>query len=511
MSRIHTWAFTAAVLLAVAAPMAASQTPPERSERDRALDEARRSFQGEGAGVDPEMLRKSKANWERYKVVIEREIQRQDEARAQGGAAVDPVLAGYLDTAEVTDTPVDHYLAGRLLGMVGRLDEARVHFDRALRTDPYFYWAHHGLATFFANREMHEPAVKRYQSVLRLNPEHTASRRGLALCLVRLGKRDEAEIQLREILKTHPDEVETLWTLGTLLSEGGRYGESIDLLRRVEQLRPDLPQLRFELARSYARADQVDKAMEIYERAISADATDWRSCMALAEIMHRQGLNHRAAEFLEKGLARLPVDRKADRSELEEKIVSLRARPEKEAIDPNRKSPGEWLDLVLNSVEVERRREAMRKVEEFPWVDAKVPQTVLLALKDNDPEVAVRALKTLAREWPEDDAQSLVNLARIMIRRPDERVRAMSARVLGRAHHPSAVPALIRVLDESSPYVFREIHDGLNRNTFAYIEVDSPAEMDEAARKRLAEAWKAWYQANRDRYIKYEEERKQGG
>jgi HEAT repeat protein len=228
----------------------------------------------------------------------------------------------------------------------------------------------------------------------------------------------------------------------------------------------------------------------------------------MAEIHHRQGWNHKAADYLQMALDRLPVELNRDRSSIEEKIVALRARLEKEKIDPKKKSWNEWLEILLNSVEVERRREAVREVARFPWVDPKIPQALLRALGDSDPEVRIIALKVLGREWPDDDSETLIKLARILVRHKDEKLRAVAARVLGRTNHPASVPALIRVIEEPSPYVFREIHNSLNRVTNAYVEVVAPEEMDEAVRKRIGSAWKAWYEANRDRYAKFEEERK---
>lgn len=497
--------FITAILVASLRGFAGAQPP---SEIDRSRSEFEQAMKGESRTVDPELLKRSKKNWEQYEAAISRAMAEQDQARVTGGSDADRILDKYDSKAAMTDSPLDHYLAGRMFGLVGRLDEARTHFDRALKLDPYFYWAHHGLATYFANREMFEPAVKNYQRVLDLNDGYTNSRRGMALCLMRLGRREESEVELRRILERTPLDVETLMLLGTVLTEGSRFAEAIDIYSQVQRLDPELPQLRFEMARAYARSDQADRAVSIYEESIAKDNKDWRSCIELADIFQRQGLNHRTADAYQKALDRLPPGARVDRVKVEERIAALRSGPERETIDPDRKSPVEWLEILASGDTPEKRREAMRTVDKFPWVDAKIPQAILHALKDRDPEVVILALRCLGREWPPDDFESLARIVRLFLKNKNESVRAMAARVLSNGSHPICVAALMAAVDDQSAYAFREIHSGLNRLTFAYIDVDVPETIDAVTRQRIAAAWKTWYEANRDRYLKYEEETK---
>jgi len=494
----------AALLVAFVTLPGVAQPPPDV---ERLASDARRALQGQG---DPEGLARARQRWPEQEKQIEIAIAHQDRAARTGGMEKDQALDTYVTKAEMTDTALDHYLAGRMLGITGdqgKLDEARTHFERAITIDPYFYWAHHGLATFFANREQHEAAAKKYQQVLDLNPEFANSRRGLALCYVRLNRPADAEAQVRRILEANPNEVETLMLLGSILSERGRHADAIAAYESAQRLRPDLPQIKPELARCYARADQADRALTLYDEAIRADAGDWRSCIGAAEILVRQGHNHRAADYLQQALDRLPVTVKAERSNLEERIQMLRVRPEHEKVDTNRKMPADWITQLKNAPEAEKRREAIQIVARFPWTDPIVPQTLLEALQDQDPTVRTLALRALGKEWPREEFQDLATIVRILLRDRNESVRAMAARVLSDGGHPIAVPAMVRALDDQSPRVMWELHRGLNLLTYAYIEVvDPPESPDAAERLRLAKAWRAWYADNRDRYRKFEEE-----
>jgi tetratricopeptide (TPR) repeat protein len=497
------------LLFLVTAGAGATAQPP-RTELDEALRDAKRAMTENGK-ADPERLRKSKAKWDEWTREIERVSAIQDRARAEGGTQLDRAIANYVAIADTTESALDNYLAGRLLGMVGgaRLDDAKRHFDRSLAADPYFYWSLNGLATYWVNRGVYDAAIKHYRHALELNPDFVNARRGLALCLIKVGRPDEAEPHLRRVLEAHPDEIDTLATLAGVLTDRDRFLDAIAVYERIRTLQPDRPGIRYELGRAYARADQVERALQIYEEAIAHDPRDWRSCVEIAQILHRKGLNHQAADYVQKAVDRTPQENGKQREELEEKVVALRARPAQEVIDPNRKSPNEWLEQLTGAADPAKRLEAMRVVSQFPWIDEKIPKTILRALGDTKcPAVQVLALKTLGKAWPPDDFETFAKVAIFLLPRYDENVRAMAANVLGSGKHPIAVPALVRQLADASPYVFREVHRALNKLTFAYIEVLEPETMDEEARKRIGAAWNKWYRANRADYVKYEVEKR---
>lgn len=458
--------------------------------------------QGSGAGRGSSVLaQEAKRKWEQQEAEINAQIEIQERARAEGGDKLRETIAMFESRAAMQDRPVDHYLAGRILGQSMKLEEARVHFERAITQDPFFYWAYHGLGTYFNNREMYEPAIARYERALELNPNFLNSARGMALCQMRLGRKADAEATLRSVLEQSPNDQEGLWFLAILMTDQGLHQEASLYLERLATIKPGAPEVEAALANAYRRTDRIPEAVAIYERLIASDPSEWKSCLTMADITQRQGQNHVAATWLEKALSRLPANASIAPDRLQEMIVDLKSRPAAEAIDPNRRSPEEWVDILLNSVEVDRRREAARIVGSSPYMNKVMMDGLLKALRDKDPDVKTIALKSLAQNWPPEERPALVSMLGLLLKDRSPLVRGMAAFVLGREIKARAgVPHLINALGDQDPYSFRQIHEALNHLTFAYIGVHLPTDLSMSERQRLATEWREWFDRNREDY-----------
>ena len=475
--------------------------------RSTELDAAREALRT-GAQDDPEGLRKAKVRWKEHEAVIAKAIEIQESARSAGGEKLDQCIDSYEANARLRSTALDNYLAGRVLGMAGRLDEARRYFEKAIELDSYFYWASHGLGTYFTNKNMYEAAVRHYARAVELNAGFAMAARGLALCQARLGKHEAAEDVLRRVLQDNPRDSDSLSALAGVLMDQARFGEAAAVLEESKLADASVPDIDLRLALCYRRSDQAERAVRVYEGIVRARPEEWKAWLGLGEIYQRQGRNHAAADAVDKALAHLPASAAAERERLSSDAARMRSLPAVSVPDPRQKSAEELIDLLLHSAEVERRRESMRLLWRIEWSHKSLAQCMLHALKDKDEVVKVLALKSIAREYPQENVPDLTKLLQLLLRDASARVRGLAADILGHGEHPSAVPVLVAALAEQDPYAFRLIHRALNRCTFGFVEVLEPDAMDDSARTRITAAWRDWYASEKDRYARYEEPRK---
>lgn len=490
--------FMALVLAGTLTPIAAAQGGADEARR-----EALRTLRGD------QELAAARTRWPRYERAIALEIPKQDKVVQAGGSELDDRISNYELKADLSGEPVDCYLAGRILGLAGRLDQARAYFERSVAVDRFFYWGHHGLGTYFAMREMPEPAAKHYQESLDLNPEFMKAARGLAMCHMQMRNYDRAETMFRRIIAKQPDDLETRRAFARMLMSANRYAEAVNALLELKQRAGDQPGIDTLLAFCYARTDDVEKAIELYEAQLERDPKDFRSALEVGRILMRLGRHHDAADRFQAALEHLPLQAPIDRAQLEELIADLRAGPPIVKQNEKRKDPNEIIQIMLNSAEVERRREAARMLAASPIRHPELDKAFLRALKDADYVVRTVAVRTVGEWWGEAEQLSdprLVRIFSILLNDRSHLVRGMVAGVLGRADHARAVPPLMkRLARERDPYVFRQIHRALNRLSFAYIGIPLEGELDTERMEKLSAEWRTWYDANAFLYRKYEE------
>lgn len=139
--------------------------------------------------------------------------------------------------AGVADTEQLHSNLGCVLEELGRDDEARVEYERAIESgaasgslDPI---ARLNLAGFYLRRSRLDEARPIYEALTRTNGDEPKVHVHLGLTYARLGRDRDAETALERALELDPENVTALHTLATLRYHEGRTSASRDLLARA--------------------------------------------------------------------------------------------------------------------------------------------------------------------------------------------------------------------------------------------------------------------------------------
>lgn len=477
-----------------------SPTPtPERAEAGAKPDEAREesalSVLESAAGLDSRIKR----TVERWDGQVEAGLRVQATARLAGREAMEQLLAKL--RARPGDSPVDAYLIGRLEGKLGRVDEARKAFRRALALDARFLWAHEGLAIClgqvadvdpgrspapFADPEAVEAEIARAFAIWsafprgwlvlgqlhlqRLDPQraldeltkipedHPAYRDAVltkARCQMMLRKPELAVSALRDVLEKEPDNVEWLAQLGSALLDTRDTRGAHDAFTRAAKLAPRHVPTRLGLA----HCDELAGRREDAHRAYQALASD----PDVPADVRRDALD---------GMRRIETGKRPGLS-LSTLLVALRDSPD-----------------------VEKRREAAAMLWQVR--DDAVVRVFLRRLNpavEPDERIRVYAVRALSRL---DDAR-FVRMGEVFValldpaREPSKLVRGLAVRQLGRFPAQIApLDAMAGALADPESYVFAQARAALEQST-EHRELPSlQGELDEAARARVLAAWRAW-------------------
>ena len=229
-----------------------------------------------------------------------------------------------------------------MLSQNGRVSEAAVLLQEALRIQPDYFEAHCNLATVLASLGRIEEATKHYQEATRLQPDFAigysnwgnmllelgrtqeaieqyqrASRCEKAdpaiwynwgTALLRLGHWNEAIEQFEHTLRLRTDYAEAHDNLGVALAEVGRIAEAIQQYEAALRIKPDHAEAHYNLAIRLAQTGRTAEAIEHYRRALeinpfyAAAHTNWGNTLL------DQGKRDEAAEHYRQALRIRPND-----------------------------------------------------------------------------------------------------------------------------------------------------------------------------------------------------------
>lgn len=127
---------------------------------------------------------------------------------------------------------------GVALDKAGRLQEAIVQYEHALRIRSDYAKAHNNLGVALRQTGKIPEAIRHYEQALRINPHMADVHNNLGFALARLGRVKEAIEQYRHALRLEPDLAETHFNLGVALEQIGRIPEAIEHYDQAVRFRP---------------------------------------------------------------------------------------------------------------------------------------------------------------------------------------------------------------------------------------------------------------------------------
>lgn len=113
-----------------------------------------------------------------------------------------------------------------------------------------------------------EEARKAYQKALELDEDYAQTRVSMGELKLRQGQNEEAVRQFEKALQNYPSSVAAHWGLGQAKMNLGQYGEAADSLERVTSAAPKVPQPHYLLAACYERTGRPVQAYRQYEAAV---------------------------------------------------------------------------------------------------------------------------------------------------------------------------------------------------------------------------------------------------
>jgi len=141
-----------------------------------------------------------------------------------------------------------HNNLANALGEEGRLDEAILHYERAVEIEPGSAVAQFNLGKALGLKGKQEEAIAHYEMALRSDPNLLSARMSLGNALVQQGKADLAAVHFQKVLELRPFDAGAHLNLGFCYFQMGRMQQAKSEYEKALQIAPGEPGIQNNLA-----------------------------------------------------------------------------------------------------------------------------------------------------------------------------------------------------------------------------------------------------------------------
>lgn len=157
------------------------------------------------------------------------------------------------------DSPVIWNKIGIAYHQLTQLDPAKKNYEKAIKLNPQYAEAINNLGTIYYAKKNYRKAISQYNKALKYTPDSASIYSNLGTALFARKKFEEAFAMYQKALSLDPEVFEHRNTYGVLLQE-----------RNVE----DRAKFHFYMAKTYAKANMPDRALEYMRKALEEGFKD---------------------------------------------------------------------------------------------------------------------------------------------------------------------------------------------------------------------------------------------
>jgi tetratricopeptide (TPR) repeat protein len=166
----------------------------------------------------------------------------------------------------------DNFIAHNNLGIAlipkDQVDEAIVHYQKALQIKPDYAEAHNNLGNALLKKGSVDEAITQYQKALQINPNYAEAHHNLGSALLQKGSVDEAIVHYQKALQINSGFAEAHVNLGNALLQKGSVDEAIVHCQTALQIKPGFAEAHVNLGNALRQKGSVDEAIVHYQKAL---------------------------------------------------------------------------------------------------------------------------------------------------------------------------------------------------------------------------------------------------
>ena len=186
-------------------------------------------------------------------------------------------------------------VAGDLL-MQNKVNEARIHCEKALLLNPNNYTALVHVARVYDLLGENIKAIDALRLAIKVQPEYAKAYNDLCILFLKTGKVQDAMKEYRKAveLNSNKDNLELHYNFGNILATQGHYAEAIIQYNQVLRMQPHNAVVHFNLAILLLRQGRKDDALNHFQEVIRLQPDNAKAHYQLSLILKQKGMTEEA-------------------------------------------------------------------------------------------------------------------------------------------------------------------------------------------------------------------------
>jgi tetratricopeptide (TPR) repeat protein len=224
--------------------------------------------------------------------------------KKQNGEVIRPPQVENVDVFEFNNKGVS-------LANLGRIEEAIICFDQALKIDPRHVTSLNNKALILNNLGRYEEAVRCLDKALKIDPRYAKALNNKAVSLKNLGRYEEAIRYCDKALEIDPRYAKALTNKGNSLGRLGRDEEAIRCYDKALKIDPRLAATLSNKGNSLNNLDRYEEAIRYIDKALEIDPLNVDALVNKGNSLNSLGRYEDAIRCLDKALKIDPCNAKA--------------------------------------------------------------------------------------------------------------------------------------------------------------------------------------------------------
>lgn len=209
--------------------------------------------------------------------------------------------------ANNNDVAQYHLSRGEMCRILGRVDEAIQHGERATTLDPAQAAAHSNLGIAYYDTGEYDKAEACQLKALAIDPNLSVVLNNLGSITQQRQQFDEATVYYQKAIKADPKNIEPMNNLGSVYLKLGRHQEALESLNMALALRPEYSDALCNRGHAYLGLENTPAAQENFHHSLQLRADSPAALLGMARI-HQEGDRFSEAERFALRAAELSPD-----------------------------------------------------------------------------------------------------------------------------------------------------------------------------------------------------------